>query len=404
MDTTLQPAAAETSAAAPDSLAATPQPPEVAATPPPGTRRVRRVWNAGLLVVIVVAGTLLAGASPGLLNPSNLLAQILIPLSWLAVLALGVTIVFVTGNVDLSAGGIFLLAGAVTAAVVGSLPQETGVWPSFSQLLSSISAGHFPPAQAFGVYLCAYGLPVLIGIGCGLLNGGLVVGLRVHWVLVTIGTLAIFRGMALGMSSAGVKTAPAGANLLEHVWIYHGRGGEAVGFAPLPVVVMLGCIVIGWLFLNWSVAGREWRAVGGNEEAARYSGIPVGRVKVWAFVLSGLLAGIAAIVGARRHGPAGTGGPVDIDLTVIAAVVVGGARLRGARGSAWGALLGAILIQLIHYACTVACDVTLRIPGSYFQLPAVHLGHSQEKVLLGVAILIALIFGGRRQTRAGRSR
>jgi ribose/xylose/arabinose/galactoside ABC-type transport system permease subunit len=120
------------------------------------------------------------------------------------------------------------------------------------------------------------------------------------------------------------------------------------GLEPMPLIIMLICVLLGWFYLRLTIAGRENYAVGGNEEAARFSGIQVNRVKLRVYSMLGLACGIAGMVSLGRFGTASSSTANGYELTVIAAAVVGGASLMGGRGTAIGALLGTLIIAMIQ--------------------------------------------------------
>src|SRR5207244_8031977 len=122
--------------------------------------------------------------------------------------------------------------------------------------------------------------------------------------------------------------------------------GEAL--YPVPMLVMIAVAIAGAIYLSATVSGRQVFAVGGNAEASRFSGVPIGRVKIVVFLISGLTAGIAAFLGSSFYGSASCADATGYELYVIASAVVGGASLSGGKGSAISALLGALLIVLIR--------------------------------------------------------
>jgi ribose transport system permease protein len=144
---------------------------------------------------------------------------------------------------------------------------------------------------------------------------------------------------------------------------------------PVPMLVMLVITVLGSIFLTQTVAGRRVFAVGGNQEASRFSGVPVGRVKIIVFVLSGLTAGVAAFMGASFYGSASCADATGYELYVIASAVVGGASLSGGKGSAVNALLGAVLIVLIRQS-----------------IRTLHFDQNYEWIIIGCAIIMAVVF------------
>jgi ribose/xylose/arabinose/galactoside ABC-type transport system permease subunit len=141
----------------------------------------------------------------------------------------------------------------------------------------------------------------------------------------------------------------------------------------MPLIIMLICIAAGAFYLRMLVAGRETYAIGGNEEAARFSGLRVGWIKLRTYALAGLCAGIAGMVSVGRFGTASTSTGTGYELTVIAAAVVGGASLLGGRGTALGALLGTLIIALIENGIII-----LRLAQEY------------RLVIIGLAIIVAV--------------
>ena len=215
-------------------------------------------------------------------------------------------------------------------------------------------------------------VPVGIGLACGLLNGGLVVGLRLHPFIVTLGTMGIFRGIA--NVSVPMKTLPTNPLVVPESFTTHFLQYQPVkGLLPIPMIIMVACIAAGWFYLSRTVAGRENYAIGGNEEAARFSGLPVGRIKLRVYALAGLAAGIAGMIYAGYYGSASSNAGEGWELMVIAAAVVGGASLLGGRGTALGALLGTLVIKLIENGILI-----MRYDQQY------------SKIIVGIAIVVAV--------------
>ncbi|MEO6434205.1 MAG: ABC transporter permease [Tepidisphaeraceae bacterium] len=325
-------------------------------------RRVRarrpRMQELGLVVVIVVLCAILSlygyyDAAPGrdntFLNRKNFIDGIATPMSYYAIMAVGLTIVIVTSGIDISVGSMLALAALGSAAVLQSFAQDAPAWE---------------------VLPLALALPLGIGLAAGLLNGALVVALRMHPFIVTLGTLSIFRGIA-NVTTRGI-TLPSGDKVLPDaftrlMWLEFG------GLQVMPLIVMLLCVLGGWVYLHLMVAGRETYAIGGNEEAARFSGLRVGAIKLRVYALAGLAAGIAGMVSLGRFGTASASTGTGYELTVIAAAVVGGASLSGGRGTALGALLGTLIIALIQN-------------GIYI----LHLQEEYRLIITGAAIIIAV--------------
>ena len=210
-----------------------------------------------------------------------------------------------------------------------------------------------------------------LGVGtlCGLLNGLAVVLLGVHPFVITLGTMAIYRGIAFVMTKAQAYTHFP-AQFTDGLIRYEvGRN-----LYPVPMLIMVGLTALAAAYLRYTVGGRHVFAVGGNEQAARLSGLPVERVKVKVYAFSGLTAGIAALIMLGYYGSASSDAGKGYELDVIAAAVVGGASLSGGRGTALGALLGALIIQIIANGIII-----LEIDQNYSQ------------IIIGAVIVLAVV-------------
>ena len=345
--------------------------------------RLFKVQETGLVLVIVLMGiglTLGGGqiqrggqAVNRFLRLENVVPNVATPISWIAIMAVGATAVIIAGGIDLSVGSIMALAALGTVAALEHMP---------------------PDASAWIVLPTALGVAGTIGLACGYLNGALVVALRMHPFIVTLGTLWLFRGIALvaiptkSLPSIG-RTIPTAFTEQFMQWQVHFGPGGVHFIQPVPMVIMLLCVAAGWVFLSHTVAGRRIYAVGGNEQAARFSGLAVGRIKLGVFGISGLTAGIAGAVSAGYNGSANTTTGQFYELIVIAAAVVGGASLTAGRGTALGALLGATVIQLIQHGIFI-----------------LDLNKDYDKVINGIAIIVAVSIDRLSQswTRRPRSR
>ena len=258
------------------------------------------------------------------LNAQNL-AQLAKDTSFIAIMAVGATFIIIAGGIDLSVGAIYALASVTTALVLRSYGPDgphaaTSPWVSVP----------------LGIITC-------LGVAtfCGLLNGSMTTLLRMHPFIITLGTMSIYRGIAFvmtdGQSIGGFPEAFR--NLVQ--W------GTSDGLSLAPMLVMVAVTVAGAIYLSRMAAGRRIYAIGGNELASRFSGIRVERVKIWVFLFAGFTAGISALLSIGYYGGATSGDGQGYELKVITAAVVGGASLSGGKGSALGALLGALIIQMI---------------------------------------------------------
>ena len=266
----------------------------------------------GLVIALAGICLVLAAVTPSFLTVPNLI-NVLRQISINGILAVGVTFVLLTGGVDLSLGSLVALTGVVAAGFA-----HPEVYPVVVPVL----------------------MGVLAGTACGMVNGVIVTRGRVAPFIVTLGMMAAARGLAL-VISRGMPVS----NLSEP---FKQLATATVGIIPVPVVI-LGVVAGGSaLFLGNLRLGRYIYAVGGNENAARASGINVGAVKLFAYTVCGAMAGLAGVVQASRitTGQPNTG--VGYELDAIAAVVIGGTSLSGGVGGVGGTILGALLMGVIN--------------------------------------------------------
>ena len=252
--------------------------------------------------------------------------------SFFAIMAIGATVVIVAGGIDLSVAGIYVLSGLAGAAILH------GFGP----------AGHWLHLPDILVVLVTSAACLGTGALCGTVNGLGVIGLKLHPFIITLGTMGIFRGIAFVTTKAQSigQFHPAFVDgLISRRVQLAGDGSEFI--YPIPLFILIAVAVWGSLYLARTVTGRKLHAIGGNETAARYAGLPVAQLKATTYVLAGLMAGIAAMINIGYHGSAASGDGAGYELEVIAAAVVGGASLSGGRGTALGAVLGALIIRLI---------------------------------------------------------
>jgi len=339
----------------------------------PAGRRIPRLQELGLLGIILLLGAILGvcgwySAAPGFpnlfLNADNLIDGIATPMSVYAIMAVGATCVIITAGIDISVGSIFALSALGAAAVLQLLPAGASAWVVFPLAVS---------------------IPPVIGTLCGLINGLLVVWLRIHPFIVTLGTMVVFRG--IGNVTTPEKRWPDSRHSLPSVFVGKFMRAQLMGIRPMPMIVMLACVILGAIYLHTTVAGRKNYAVGGNEEAARFSGVRIGTVKLLVYAISGLTAGIAGMVYLGRYATISTNTASGYELMVIAAAVVGGASLMGGRGTALGALLGTLVIAMIGN-------------GIY----TLHLDEEYRSIIVGAAIIVAAALDSKLSERLRGSR
>jgi ribose transport system permease protein len=253
------------------------------------------------------------------LKPENLL-NIANQIAVIAIVAIGMTLVIITGGIDLSVGSLIALSAVVCTLVIRDYAGA-----------EHARAGGMVVAGLAGIALCA---------GVGLFSGAMVTFFRIPAFIVTLGMMLVASGLAFMIARGqSVYQVPD-----SFVWL--GRGAD-LG-VPRAVWLMLGLYFLAHFLMGRTRAGRYVYAVGSNGEAARLSGIPVGRTLLWTYALSATLAGVGGVVMASqlKSGAPTYGGMYE--LYVIAAVVVGGTSLAGGEGRVFGTLIGALIIAVIQ--------------------------------------------------------
>ena len=319
-------------------------------------RRLLRSQQAGLVLIIVGLLVVLSLAAGSHVDQSTgrtvnnffnsyTLIQTATDASFIAIMAVGATVVIISAGIDLSVGSVYALAGVVMGLV---LRDSTG---------------------GVGTVLAGLSICLAIGVAAGALNGAMVVGLGVHPFIITLGSMWILRGVAFVISKAESIILPEAMN-------HFAKSSLGLGAAlyPVPMLSMLAVAIVGALYLSRTVAGRHVFALGGNAEASRYSGLSLARIQIGVYVLAGAMAGLSAFLGASFYGSVSCGDATGYELYVIASAVVGGARLSGGRGSAINAMLGAVLIVLIRQS-----------------IRTLHLDQNYEWIIIGCAIVVAVV-------------
>lgn len=308
-------------------------------TPTPARNRLTRLLlqpEAGIALVLVVLSVLITVANPAFATPTNLL-NLLRSVSIIGIVSVGMTYVIIVGELDLSIASVLALS-AVGAA---EMTQYFIV----------------PVAVAIGL---------LVGALCGLVNGLLVTKTRVNSFIITLGTLSVFRGVAL-LVTGGIPVS--GLDPISPL------GQGTIGPIPVQVVLLFALVALGQWVLTRTGLGFQVHAVGDNARAARLAGLPVHKIKIICFVLVGLLAGLAGLVRAAQLGVAEPDAAVGLELQVIAATVIGGASLSGGKGSVLGSFLGACLLGVMSNAFVL-----------------LHLSSFLQVIATGVIIIFAAVF------------
>jgi rhamnose transport system permease protein len=283
---------------------------------------------AGILVVaLIVLGTFNERflSIDNLLNQGRLMTEV-------GLIALPMTFVIITGGIDLSVGSIVGLC----AVMLGYS------WKTFG----------FPLPLAIVFAIAVGGL-------AGFVNGLLITRVKVPPLIMTIATLALYRGLAEGISQAhSVRGYPE--------WFFFVGQGQWLG-VPTQLWILFAAIVVAGVALDRTTFGRILYAIGNNETAARFSGLPVDRVKLIVYSLSGLMAGLSAYVLVSRVTTTRSDMGIGYELDVIAAVVLGGTSIFGGSGTIWGSVVGLVMIQLLKNGLAltgVKGDATIVVIGA----------------------------------------
>jgi rhamnose transport system permease protein len=292
-----------------------------------------------VLVLVVLVATI---KSPSFVLSASGWRDLLLTPAMLMILAVGQTVVIITRNVDLSVGSVL----GLTAYLTGRLFID------------------HPGIPILAVFVLA----VLAGAVLGLVNGLLVGYGRVPALVITLGTLYIYRGIVLtwaGSSLISASQLPAGFLAL---------GTQQI--LTIPVLFILAAVILAVVgyYLQTARSGRELYAVGSDPDAAVLYGLPVRRRVIGAFVLSGALAGLAGVVYAARYGTVSSDAGTGIELQAVAAAVIGGVAIFGGSGTAWGAAIGAVLLVTINRA-----------------LPMVGISDFWQQALVGALIIGAIV-------------
>ena len=293
-----------------------------------------------VLIMLLVAAVF-SCMHPRFLTMSNFL-NILKQNSHYGILAAGVCFAILLGGIDISVGSVLAFSGAVAALII-----STG-----------------------GSVIFAILAAIAIGAVAGLMNGVFIARFKLQPMIVTLATMSIFRGATLVLTNG--KSISLGK--LAGSGMFKAIGQGSLGFLPVPVLLLIVTYAVVYYILNMTSFGRHVYAIGGNEEAARLSGINVERTKTLAHLMSGLLAGVAGILVTARVASATPTAGDGYEMDAIAAAVIGGISLRGGEGQVLFTIVGAVIIGMLNNI------LNLMNVSSYYQT-----------IIKGVVILIAVL-------------
>ena len=297
-----------------------------------GLRRLTGFREFMLVAIIVAAATAMSFADEIFLTADNI-SLMLLSISVNCIIAIGMTVLLVSGGFDLSVGSTLALAGAVTAICL------TSGWG----VLGAVAAG------------------LLVGATVGAVNGLIIAKIGINPFITTLGMMGVIRGLLHVM----VNTFARGSNVTglppEFTIIGEGKvmtlknaaGDVVFGGIQYPIIIALVLVILGDLLLRKSRLLRQNYYIGANEKAALLSGIRVDRMKIFNYALTGLLAAAAGILMTARLRSATVTAGLGVELKVIAAVIIGGASLQGGEGTVLGAFLGALLMSIIMSSLTL---------------------------------------------------
>lgn len=291
----------------------------------------------GALTGLILLCIVMSFASPYFLSLTNLM-NVLRQSTLIGIVAAGMTMIIITGGIDLSVGSVLSLSSCLTAGMI--------IWYGWNVWLS-------------------VALGIIIGAVFGLLNGLLITQIPLPPFIATLGIMGVARGLAF------VYTGGAPIYTFPKSFRYLGQG--MIGPVPFPVILMLIIYVLFYILLKRTKLGRYTYAIGGNEEAAILSGIQVGKFKTVVYALTGALAALAGMILAARLDAATSVAGDGFELDVIAAVVIGGTSLSGGQGGVIGSLIGALIMGVVRNG------LNLLLVSSHWQ-----------RVILGVIILVAV--------------
>jgi rhamnose transport system permease protein len=293
-------------------------------------------WETLTVVLLIVAVVYGSATADGFLSGQNM-NSILSDVAEIALIALPMTLIIIAAEIDLSVASVL----GLTCALLGSL------W------------NHNWPMEAI--------IPIVIVVGglCGAVNGFLVTRLGLPSLAVTIGTLALYRGLAFViLGDQAVTDFPTN-------YLNLGQGSFAGTEIPNPTVLFAVLAVIFGVTLHRTAVGRAIFAIGANDEAARFAGLRVKRIKFWLFVVSGAIAALAGVVYTMRFGSARGDNGTGLELSVVACVLLGGVSIFGGRGHLLGVIVAVFLLGTIRNALTlnnVSSDALTIVTGGLLLL------------------------------------
>jgi inositol transport system permease protein len=262
--------------------------------------------------------------SPAFLKTRNLL-NVVRQISVIGLIGMGVTIVIITTGIDLSSGSVIALSAVVAASFAQKAGWAAAMYPGLAgklPVIVSVLAG------------------ILVGVICGFINGWTIARFKIPPFIATLGMMTVARGFALLYSDGRPVSS------LTDSYNFIGQG-EVFGI-PFPILILITRAVVTHIMLNNTKFGRYIYAIGGNEQAARISGLDVGKLLIMIYTFAGFLSGLAGVVLSSRISSGQPGLGAGYELDAIAAAVIGGTSFSGGIGTVWGTMVGALIIGVLN--------------------------------------------------------
>lgn len=321
----------------------------------------RLLRETGPLVVLLALFALLWALSPAFRSPTSL-SILMMEAAAIGIVAAGQTFVILTGGIDLSVEAMVSFAGVVAAILIAGSSEAGGqIAEGLPSVLAMVGA---------------------VGVGglIGLVQGAIITGLKINPFIVTLGFRSILLGVAL------VWTRGAGINIAKDDFLSFitnfirvdlGPLSSVIGIdqlrIPMPFVIAVGIYAVVWVVLRHTKFGRYTYALGGNETAARLSGVNVDRTKMFIYAISGLLAAVSGVLVMGRLQSGAYQNGTNMTLISVAAVVIGGTALSGGIGGIWGTLIGVLIIRIVEQGL-----IYLNVPSN------------AKEIVIGAIIVLAV--------------
>ena len=305
-------------------------------------KKIMHTKEFGVFCALVLLIVVMSIASPYFFQTQNIF-NVLRNMSTIGIMSIGVTMIIITGGIDLSVGSLLAVSGMFTARLM-----YLGTHP-----------------------LLAFIAGLLMGTMLGAVNGLVITKVKVNPFITTLGMLSIARGLTFFLAT-GIRGSVA-SNIAMKNPVINFLGGGYIGVVPFPVIEMAILVAVFSYFLKHTVLGRQIYATGSNMEAARLSGVQVKRVQIFVYTLTGTLCGLAGIMSGGLLETAATNAGTGTELDVIAAVVIGGTSLTGGEGTIIGAVIGAAIMAILKNAFVL-----------------LHLPAFVQTITIGIVIILAV--------------